>query len=107
MPATLAFYARLGFGGEIMGANNDYAILRRGTVELHFFLHPDLNPAQSWAGCYIRVGAVDGIYQAMQGADLPLRGIPRMDTAADKPWGLREFAVIDEDGNRLCIGQVL
>lgn len=107
LPATLAFYARLGFAGEIMGASEDYAILQRGTVELHFFRHPDLDPATSWAGCYVRVGAVDEIYQAMRGAALPLHGIPRMDALMDKPWGMREFAVVDEDGNLLRIGQVL
>jgi len=30
-----------------------------------------------------------------------------MDTLEDKPWGLREFAVIDPDGNLIRIGQVI
>jgi hypothetical protein len=30
-----------------------------------------------------------------------------MDTLEDKPWGLREFAVVDPDGNLLRIGQVI
>ena len=30
-----------------------------------------------------------------------------MDSLDVKPWGMREFAVIDEDGNQLRIGQVL
>jgi hypothetical protein len=30
-----------------------------------------------------------------------------MDALEDKPWGLREFAVIDPDGNLLRIGQLL
>ena len=30
-----------------------------------------------------------------------------MDTLEDKPWGLREFAILDPDGNLLRIGQVI
>lgn len=105
LPGTLAFYARLGFEGEIMGANDDYAILTRGTLELHFFRHTTLNPAESWAGCYLRVADVDRLYRAFHAVGLPGLGIPRMDTLADKPWGMREFAVVDEDGNLLRIGQ--
>jgi hypothetical protein len=40
-------------------------------------------------------------------ASLPLRGIPRMDAIENKSWGMREFAIVDEDGNLLRIGQVL
>jgi hypothetical protein len=30
-----------------------------------------------------------------------------MDLLEDKPWGLREFAVVDPDGNLIRIGQVI
>jgi hypothetical protein len=30
-----------------------------------------------------------------------------MDILEDKPWGLREFAVLDLDGNLLRIGQII
>ena len=36
-----------------------------------------------------------------------LRGLPRMDTIEDRPWGMREFVIVDEDGNLLRIGQAL
>lgn len=104
---TLGFYERLGFEGRIVGEADDYAILTRGEVELHFFAHPELDPAESFAGCYIRVNDVQALYQAFALAALPRRGIPRMDALEDKPWGMREFAVVDDDGNLLRIGQVL
>ena len=102
---TLTFYRRLGFDGEIIGGH--YAILQRDTVELHFFSHPDLIRSESCAGCYIRVLDVASIYAAFALAQLPQAGRPRMDQLEDKPWGLREFAVVDPDGNLLRIGQVL
>lgn len=104
LPATLAFYARLGFEGDLLGGGT-YGIVVRGTVELHFFPYPDLNPAESSFGAYIRVQDVDTVYRAFAQAGLPGRGIPRMDRLEDKPWGMREFAVIDLDGSLLRIGQ--
>lgn len=103
---TLAFFRRLGFDGGIHPFG-DYAILTRGTLELHFFTHRDLRPAESSAMCYIRVSDVESIYRAFAVAQLPRKGIPRMDVLADKPWGMREFAIVDPDGTLLRIGQAL
>ena len=107
LPSTLAFYGRPGFEGEILGEGDAYAILTRGDLEIHFFLHTESVPAESWAGCYLRVADVEPLYKAFLAAGLPLRGIPRMDAIENKPWGMREFAIVDEDGNLLRIGQVL
>jgi catechol 2,3-dioxygenase-like lactoylglutathione lyase family enzyme len=102
--ATLAFYGRLGFEGRIH-PHGGYAILTRGSVEVHFFLHRDLRPEESWAGCYLRVSEVEKTYQEFNTAGLPRQGIPRQDALEDKPWGMREFAVVDADGNLVRIGQ--
>jgi hypothetical protein len=94
LPGTLAFFARLGFEGEILGEGDAYAILTRGDLELHFVLHAALVPAESWAGCYLRVADVESLYKAFLEAGLPRRG-------------MREFAIVDENGNLLRVGQVL
>ena len=107
MADTLRFYQKLGFDGEIVSPNGDYAIVERGSLELHFFLHTALNPAESAFGCYCRVQDVDSVYAAFCQAHLPHHGIPRITVLENKPWGMREFAVIDEDGSLLRIGQVL
>ena len=77
--ATVGFYQALGFEGGAHGFDSGYAILRRGTLELHFFAHPALVPSESWAGCYLRVQDVDGVYRAFSACPLPRSGIPRMD----------------------------
>jgi catechol 2,3-dioxygenase-like lactoylglutathione lyase family enzyme len=105
--AAVAFYKRLGFEGGAHESNSEYAILQRGAVELHFFTHKELIPAESSAGCYIRVLDVESIFRSFLLIELPRTGIPRMDTLEDKPWGLREFAIIDLDGNLLRIGQIM
>jgi catechol 2,3-dioxygenase-like lactoylglutathione lyase family enzyme len=105
--ATVAFYRRLGFEGGPHAFNPAYAILARGALELHFFRHETLVPAESHAGCYLRVIDVDAIHRDFAASALPRHGVPRMDALEDKPWGLREFAVVDPDGNLLRIGQVI
>lgn len=104
---TVAFYTRLGFQGGVHGFDQGYAVLSRGAVELHFFAHSSLVPSESSAGCYIRVQDVAAIYASWSACKLPSQGIPRMHTLEDKPWGHREFALIDPDGNLLRIGQVI
>jgi catechol 2,3-dioxygenase-like lactoylglutathione lyase family enzyme len=104
---TVTFFKRLGFEGGAHESDSGYAILRRGTVELHFFTHRELVPADSSSGCYIRVMDVESFYRSCLPSELPRTGIPRMDALEDKPWGLREFAVIDPDGNLIRIGQVI
>lgn len=107
MSATVAFYKRLGFDGGAHDFNSEYAIMRRGTIELHFFTHEELVPSDSSAGCYIRVLDAEEIYNAFLYSQLPRIGIPRMDALEDKPWGHREFAIVDPDGNLLRIGQII
>lgn len=105
LPATMAFYQRLGFHGELIG--DGYAILTRGPIELHFFPHPDLNPADCYSGCYVRLLDVDALHAELAAAQLPLHGIPRLERVADKPWGMREFALVDIDGNLVKFGRVI
>lgn len=105
LPATLSFYRALGFDGDIIG--DHYAIVERGTLELHFFLHTQLDPASSAFGCYLRVLDVDAIYRDFSRANLPAAGIPRIDSVQNKSWGMREFAIIDLDGSLLRIGQII
>ncbi len=105
--AVTEFYRRLGFEGGAHEFNSEYAIFRRGAIELHFFTHRELVPAESSAGCYIRVLDVESIYNACSLDGLPSSGIPRMERLENKPWGLREFAIVDPDGNLLRIGQII
>ena len=100
---TVAFYRLLGFTPTYEDAN--YVILRRGSTELHFFRLAELDPATSYSGCYIRTLAVEALYAAFARAGLSSTGIPRLDPIATKPWGMREFALVDRDGNLVRVGQ--
>jgi hypothetical protein len=77
----------------------------RGEVGLHFFFAPDTDPWSSAAGCYLYVEDADALHAEYAKLGLPAEGIPRLHGApADTDYGLREFAVVDLDGNLLRIG---
>lgn len=103
--ATVAFYSRLGFQVTARYDPPDpYLILRRGEIELHFFKWEDVDPWSSIAGCYLRVGDVTEWNDAFTAAEIPHEGIPRLTGPTTTDYGMREFALIDVDGNLLRVG---
>ncbi len=107
LETTVAFYTPWGFSAKRFTPHFPYAILRRGLVELHFFVQPDLDPRTTSSSCYIRVNDVAEWHRTMEQAGLPDAGIPRLTPVQDTPWGMREFALLDPDGNAVRIGQCL
>ena len=105
--ATSAFYARLGFSETGLWPG-EYLIVMRGEVGLHFFHAPDADPFTSSAGCYVYVEDADALFAEFERLGLPSAGVPRLHGAPeDSDHGLREFAVVDPDGNLLRIGSLL
>ncbi len=98
---TAAFYGRLGF--DVVGRYQDfgptYLVLRRDDVELHFVHSPEVDPADSAGGCYLRLDDAQGVYDDWEPLQLPEIRPPR-----DTPWGMREFFLVDPSGNLLRIG---
>ncbi|MSQ52021.1 MAG: VOC family protein [Betaproteobacteria bacterium] len=103
---TIDFYKTLDFMLAYRHPDlDDYVILRRGPLELQFFQWPDLNIQTSFTGCYIRVNDVDAIYQSFAGARLPARGSPSLGGIKRRAWGMREFHLVDCNGNLLRVGE--
>jgi catechol 2,3-dioxygenase-like lactoylglutathione lyase family enzyme len=105
---TIGFYGPLGFKLVFRNPDPDkYVILRRAALELHFFLWPQLDPASTYTGCYIRVADVDSLYQDFASARLPARGIPSLGGIEKKFYSMREFRLVDPNGNLLRVGEQL
>lgn len=107
----LEFYRALGFEVTYQQTKpNNYAVVCRGGIELHFFSMREFDPATSYSSCYVRVSDVDGLYQAFTSGlrqsygRLPSAGIPRVIALKNKS-GRREFIVVDPGGNWIRIGQ--
>ncbi|HYF53647.1 MAG TPA: VOC family protein [Salinarimonas sp.] len=102
---TERFYAALGFATHLR--TDDYLILRGHGIELHFFGFPDHDPRTCYAGAFVRHPDPDALHARFAPADLPSTGIPRLTAPEDKPWGVREFALVDPDGSLIRVGRAL
>lgn len=102
--ATEVFYARIGFA--TVYADADYLLMKRDGAEVHFFHAPGQDPATNDHGAYLRPSDVDAFSAQVVALDLPRdAGFPRFRPAEDTPWGMREAALWDPDGNLIRAGQ--
>lgn len=98
---TLAFYVeQLGFHvGWKWGSPPTHANVCRGNVSLDLIQVPDGH--QGTAMAYIQMSGVDAYF-----AELSLKSVAA--TAVDnRPYGMRDFEVVDPSGNRIAFGQPL
>ncbi|HEU4631574.1 MAG TPA: VOC family protein [Gemmatimonadaceae bacterium] len=105
---TRAFYARLGFEPWFRGRGPwEYEIVSRGQLVVHFFAERGLVPGDNDSSCYWRVTDADRCYQEWSALGLPTEGIPRLTAPEDRPWGMREFTLVDPSGNLVRVGHEL
>ena len=101
--ATREFYVtRLGF--QIFGkADYDgYLMLRKDKVEIHFFEFRNLDPKENYGQVYIRTDRIEAYYQSLLDNKVRIHPNGNLET---KPWGQKEFSVLDPDHNLLTFGQ--
>lgn len=99
--ATVEFYRAFGF---VVGfRDGGWLILRRGGLQLEFFLAPEIDPYSSGYMASIRVDDLDGLYAAIRATGLEEKstGIPRLVPVAIQEWGLRAGFLVDLDGTQL------
>lgn len=111
-PAARFYVRRLGF--ESVYVDTGYGIVARDGVELHLWAATDKGwrarlsrpggaPIESGAesflagtaSCRLRVEGIAALHARAEADGIVHPNGP----LADKPWGLREFAVLDPDGN--------
>jgi len=96
------FWVRLGFAPILQ--TSDCLILARDGAEVHFFHAPDHDPLEDAPSAYLRPSDIDALDAERAGQGLASTGTPRLMPAEDKPWGMRELALIDPDGNLIRAG---
>jgi catechol 2,3-dioxygenase-like lactoylglutathione lyase family enzyme len=91
---SAAWYAdRLGF--TIFHTENEYGIVGRGETWIHFWGPSGIPPEKSDTMLRVGVRGIDELYEHCQAEEIVHPNSPLEET----PWGFREFAVIDRDGN--------
>ena len=103
IPETEGFWQRLGFHTVYIDA--EYLLMKREGAEIHFFHHATLDPFECDHGAYLRPSDIDALDTEWAKLGLPSTGIPRLERAADKPWHMRELALLDLTGNLIRAGQ--
>jgi catechol 2,3-dioxygenase-like lactoylglutathione lyase family enzyme len=105
LAASKSFYLeRLGFAEDF--SVDGWAFLSRGACKLRLGHCPDAMPMSkaqdhSWFA-YLHVRDAAGLYE-----ETVKHGVEIWHKLADKPWGMREFAVVTPDGHRIVFGERL
>lgn len=98
---TLAFYKKVGF--EVPGDDYpDYLMIEKDAVELHFFQFKELDPLENYGQVYIRVKHIDQFYNDLVNRNVAIHPNGALE---NKPWGQREFSLLDPDNNLLTFGE--
>ena len=99
--ATKTFYIdKLGF--TEISDYGDYLLTKKDNIEIHFFEFKELDPKINYGQVYIRTNDIDSLYQALLDNKVNIHPNAPLQT---KPWGQKEFALLDPDSNLLTFGQ--
>lgn len=85
-----------------IGDYEDYLIVGKDKIEIHFFMFKELNPKENYGQVYIRTSDIDKLYQTLLDNNALIHPNGPLET---KPWGQKEFALLDPDNNLLTFGQ--
>ncbi|MHA7843283.1 MAG: bleomycin resistance protein [Winogradskyella sp.] len=97
---TVDFYkTKLGFN-KVGYLDDNYAVIARDNFVVHFWKCNDkINPENT--SCYVDVEDIDTLYEELKDFDV----IHPNGKLENKPWEMREFAILDLDGNMIKFGQ--
>ena len=79
-----------------------YLIFQRDHIQIHFFEFRALDPKENYGQVYIRTNDIDTLYQSMLDTKQNIHPRGKLHI---KPWGQKEFAMLDPDNNLLTFGQ--
>ncbi|WP_413206926.1 bleomycin resistance protein [Rhodospirillum sp. A1_3_36] len=102
---SVAFYVRyLNFSKVFVMEDHSYGVVELDGQTIHFVRTEDmaaLRATRSRVAVYIAVRNIDPLWHKVYGAGPPTQ-IRSLET---KPWGMREFHVMDPDGCLLRFGE--
>ena len=79
-----------------------YLMIKKDQIQIHFFLFNELDPKENYGQVYIRTKNIDDFYQSLLGKKTQIHTNSPLEI---KPWGQKEFALLDPDSNLLTFGQ--
>ena len=102
---TRAFYInQLGFEAFGSADYDGYLMLGKDHIQIHFFEFKALDPKENYGQVYIRTDDIDQLYQSMLDREVNIHPAGPLQL---KPWGQKEFSILDPDNNLLTFGQLM
>lgn len=103
--ATRDYYInKLGFKEYGSEDYDGYLMIEKDSIQIHFFEFKGLDPKTNYGQVYIRTNAIDNLYQSFLDKKLRIHPAGHLQI---KPWGQKEFAMLDPDNNLLTFGQAV
>jgi catechol 2,3-dioxygenase-like lactoylglutathione lyase family enzyme len=81
-----------------------YLMLKKDQIEIHFFEFKDLDIYTNYGQVYVRTDQIDLLYQSLLDNNVLIHPNGALEI---KPWGQKEFALLDPDHNLLTFGQAI
>ena len=79
-----------------------YLMVQKDAVQIHFFEFKGLDPAENYGQVYIRTNDIEVLYQDLLNRKISIHPAGALQA---KPWGQKEFSLLDPDNNLLTFGQ--
>jgi hypothetical protein len=93
---------KLGFRDVGSTDYDEYLMVQKDNIEIHFFEFKDLNPKENYGQVYIRTNEIDKLYQSLLNNKVSIHPNGPLQI---KPWQQKEFSLLDPDNNLLTFGQ--
>ena len=100
---TREFYIKqLGFN-EFGSADFDgYLMIEKDKIQIHFFEFKNLDPKKNYGQVYIRTDNINEFYKSLLKNQTEIHPNGKLGI---RPWGQKEFSILDPDNNLLTFGQ--
>ena len=100
---TKDFYIdQLGFKEFVNAEYDNYLMVEKDRIQIHFFLFEELDPKENYGQVYIRTVNIEDFYQSLLDKKIKIHPNGPLET---KPWGQNEFSLLDPDNNLLTFGE--
>lgn len=101
--ATWDYYInQLGFHLFGSADYDGYLMVEKDNIQIHFFEFKELDIKENYGQVYIRVDKIDNYYQTLLDNKIRIHPNGHLES---KPWGQKEFSLIDPDNNLLTFGE--
>ncbi len=96
------YITKLGFIEYGVKDFEDYLMIQKDKIQIHFFAFKDLDPKTNYGQVYIRTNDIENLYSTFKDNKITIHPNGPLQI---KPWGMKEFALLDPDNNLLTFGQ--